>query len=91
MAETHIASLEAHLTELIVAKKFDKCDKLQERIDQMKKAQTDLSGLKAQLEEATGARNFTACAEIQKQIDELNIAFSEQVISYNSFIFRNVH
>ena len=72
-AEADIASLEAHLNELMVANKFEECDELQERIDQMKKAQTDISGLKVQLEEAKHLRDFMACRRIQNKIDELKV------------------
>ena len=89
-AEADIAALEAHLNELMVANKFEECDELQERIDQMKKAQTDISGLKAQLEDAKRSRDFKGCRQIQKQIDELNVTFSEQVIPNSSVVCRNV-
>ena len=72
-ADAHIVSLEAQLAELEVAKKFEECVVLTERIEQMKKAQSKLSGLKAQLEKARTTRDFRACAEIQKQIDELKV------------------
>ena len=72
-ADAHIVSLEAQLAELEVAKKFEECVVLTERIEQMKKAQTDISRLKAQLEEARATRDFKACVEIQKQIDELKV------------------
>ena len=72
-AEADIAALEAQLTELEVANKFEEYVVLTERIEQMKKAQTDLSGLKAQLEKARTTRDFKACAEIQKKIDEQKV------------------
>ena len=81
--EADIAAHEAHLKELVVANKFEECEELQERIDQMKKAQTDLQELKAQLEEAKHSREFKGCREIHNKIDELNLNLSELVISRN--------
>ena len=73
MREAQIASLEAELQLLMQAKKFKECEKLNERIGQLKNAHTDILRLKAELDGAKAARSFKACAEIQERIEGLKV------------------
>ena len=72
-AEADIASLEAQLKELELAKKYGECAALKELIDQKRKAQREHLELKAQLREAEAAKSYIRCDEIQKKIDELKV------------------
>ena len=72
-AEADIASLEAQLKELELAKKYGECAAFKELIDQKRKAQRELLELKAQLREAAAAKSYIRCDEIQKKIDELKV------------------